>query len=63
VVAAGLILTLIALGRRITGRAREVDALLQRTRDNTGVLFDLPETNRALNSIGETLGKIRAGAQ
>ena len=58
VIAAGLILTLIALGRRITGQAREVDAQLQRTRDNTAVLFGLPETNRTLNRITESLAAI-----
>jgi hypothetical protein len=58
VIAAGLILTLIGLGRRIRSQAREIDTLLQRTRDNTGVLFDLPKTNRALESITESLGGV-----
>lgn len=58
VIAAALILTLIALGRRITGQAREIDTLLQRTRDNTGVLFDLPKINWALGRITKSLGQI-----
>lgn len=59
VIAAALILVLVALGRRITGQAKEVDAKLQAVRDNTAVLFELPKTNRALASITESLGKIR----
>ena len=62
VIAAALILTLIALGRRITGHAREVDLMLQKVRDNTAVLFDLPKTNRAIERITAGLGGLRERA-
>jgi hypothetical protein len=62
VIAAALILTLIALGRRITGQAREADLRLQKVRDNTAVLFDLPKTNRAIEGITERLGELRERA-
>ena len=58
VIAAALILTLVALGRRITGQAREVEFQLQKVRDNTAVLFDLPTTNRAIEAITEGLGQL-----
>ena len=63
VIAAALILTLIALGRRITGQAREVNALLQRVRDNTAGMFDLPKTNRAIETIAEGLHEARERAR
>jgi aspartate/methionine/tyrosine aminotransferase len=63
VIAAALILTLIGLGRRITGQAREVDALLERVRDNTAGLFDLPKTNRTIETIAEGLRDLRDGAR
>ena len=59
VIAAALILTLIALGRRITHQAREVDSQLQQVRDNTAVLFDLPKTNQAIERITEGLAELR----
>jgi hypothetical protein len=62
VIAAALILTLVALGRRITGQAREVEFQLQKVRDNTAVLFDLPKTNRAIERITAGLGGLRERA-
>lgn len=63
VIAAGLILDLIALGRRISGQAREIDALLQRSRENTDVLFEVPDTtNRALGAIAARLRELRETA-
>jgi hypothetical protein len=59
VIAAALILTLIALARRITGQAREVDSKLQQVRDNTAILFELPKTNRAIETITEGLAELR----
>jgi hypothetical protein len=63
VIAAALILTLIALGRRITRQARAVDSQLQQVRDNTAVLFDLPKTNRAIESITEGLAELRGSGR
>jgi hypothetical protein len=51
VVAAGLLLAIIGLARRIARQADEIADLLQSTRQNTAPLFDLGGLNTALDRI------------
>ncbi len=51
VVAAGLLLAIIGLARRIAGQADEIADLLQATRQNTAPLFDLARLNGVLDRI------------
>lgn len=49
--AAGLLLGLIGLARRITRQADEITEALTATRDNTAPLFELLDTNRTVERI------------
>ncbi len=54
-VAAGLLLELIARGRKITRQAREIEAALDAARANTDALFELTTTNSTLQRAAEAL--------
>lgn len=55
--AAGLLLTAIALAKRIARQAGEIEAAIDGARENTGALFDLATTNLALD---QTVRQVRA---
>jgi hypothetical protein len=55
IVAAGLLLELIALGRRIRRQAQEIEAAIDAARENTDALFDVTRTNSALERMVEAL--------
>ena len=59
VIAATLLVTLIALCRRIVGRAEDITRALDGARENTTVLFDLTRTNAAAGSIAADLRAVR----
>ena len=56
-IAAGLLLTIIGLGRRIVRQAGEIEAALDGARENTSPLFAVTETNATLE---RTTGYLRA---
>ena len=56
-IAAGLLLTIIGLGRRIARQARDIEAALDGARENTSPLFAVAETNATLE---RTTGYLRA---
>jgi len=62
VIAASLLLTLIALGRRIIGQAEDITAALDGAREHTDGLYDVRETNAAIESITRSLRTVRTGA-
>jgi hypothetical protein len=59
VVAAALVLTVIALARRIVVQARDIEAALVAARDNTAPLFDIAMMNHALESITRGVRRAR----
>ena len=59
--AAGLLLAIIGLGRRITGQAEDITAALDGTRANTDALFDVARTNLAIDRITRGLRFVRIG--
>lgn len=61
VVAASLLLTLIALGRRIIGQAEDIKTALDGTRENTAALYDVSATNATVESITRSLRTVRTG--
>ncbi len=61
VIAATLLLTLIALGRKIIGQAEEIKAALDATQENTTALYDVSATNGVLESITRSLRTVRTG--
>ena len=61
-IAAGLLLTVIALGRRVAGQADEITAALDGARENTTPLFDVTRTNLAVDTITRDLRTVRTGA-
>jgi len=62
VIAATLLLTLIALGRRIIGQAEEITAALDGAQEHTAGLYDVQATNATLASITRSLRTVRTGA-
>jgi hypothetical protein len=61
VVAAALLLTVIALGRRIVRQADEITVALDGARANTDPLFDVARTNLAIDQITRGLRAVRTG--
>ena len=62
VVAALLLLAIILLARKIAAQAREIEAALDRVRENTNPLFDIANTNYALERIARGLRRLHAEA-
>lgn len=60
--AASLLLTIITLGRRIVRQAGDIAVALDGARTNTGPLFDLANTNFALERIARGLARAREEA-
>ena len=58
-VAALLLLTIIALGRRIARQAGDIVEALDGARENTNALFDVTKTNLALDRITRDLRAVR----
>lgn len=58
-VAASLLLALIALARRVTRQAGEIERTLDAARDNTRVLFDISSVNLALDQLTRELRAVR----
>lgn len=61
VVAAGLLLGIIALARRIVGQAAEIEGAIDGARENTAPLFDLQGLNRTLERVAGGLRASREG--
>jgi hypothetical protein len=59
--AAGLLLAIIGLGRRITRQAHDITAALDGGRANTDALFDVTRTNLAIDRIARGLRRVRTG--
>ena len=59
--AAGLLLAIIALGRRIVRQADDITAALDGTREHTTPLFDVTHTNFAIDRIARDLRAVRTG--
>lgn len=62
-IAASLLLTIIALCRRIVGQAEDITRALDGAREQTDVLFGLSETNAAAGSIAADLRAVREGLE
>jgi len=60
-IAASLLLTIIALCRRIVGQADDITRALDAARENTNGLFDVTRTNAAVASITQDLRAVREG--
>ena len=60
-IAATLLLTIIALGRRIVRQAGEITAAIDGGRENTTPLFDVTRTNSAIDRITRGLRAVRTG--
>ena len=60
-VAATLLVTIIALGRRIARQADEITEALDGAREKTTALFEVTRTNLALDQITRGLRTIREG--
>ena len=60
-VAAILLLTIIALGRRIASQAQDITEALDGARANTDALFDVTGANHALDRITRGLRAVRTG--
>ncbi len=58
-IAAGLLLAIISLGRRITNQASEIEAALDGARESSTALFDLTTTNAALERATGHLRTLR----
>jgi hypothetical protein len=63
VVAASLLVTIIALCRRIVGEAEDITAALDSARERTDVLFALTRTNGAVAGITKDLAAVREGLE
>ena len=59
--AAGLLITIIALGRRIAPQADEITEALDGARRNTEPLFDVTRTNLTIDRITRGLRSVRQG--
>ena len=60
-VAAGLLLEIITRGRRIARQAEEIAATLKRAHGNSTGLFDLTQTNAALEHTVDGVRGLREG--
>jgi membrane-associated phospholipid phosphatase len=58
-VAAALLLTLIALARRIVRQAGEIEEAIDGARENTAALFDLSSVNLSLDQVTRELRAVR----
>lgn len=58
-IAAGLLLTIIMLGRRIVRQAVDITEALDGARENTQALWDVRETNHAADRITRHLATAR----
>jgi len=58
-VAAGLLLTIIALGRRISRQATDITRALDGARANTDALWEVRATNHAVDRITRHLAAAR----
>jgi hypothetical protein len=61
VIAATVILVIIATARRIQRQADDITAALDGARENTTPLFDVTNTNLALDRITRGLRRVRTG--
>lgn len=59
VVAATLLLVVILLARRIVGQARDIENALLASVGNTESLFDLAQTNHALEALSRSVRQLR----
>lgn len=59
--AAALLLTLIALARRIVRQAGEIEEAIDGARENTAALFDLSSVNLSLDQVTRELRTVREG--
>jgi hypothetical protein len=57
--AAGLLLAIIGLGRRIVGQAEDITSALDGARRNTDPLYEVKRTNLALDRINRGLAAAR----
>ncbi len=62
-IAASLLVTIIALCRRIVGQAGDITEALDAAREQTNVLFGLAATNAAVGSITDDLRAVREGLE
>ena len=62
VIAAGLLLTIIGLARRIVRQAGEIEEAIDGARVNTAPLFEVANVNLALDRIVRELRATREGA-
>ena len=62
-IAASLLVTIIALCRRIVGQAEDITRALDGAREQTNVLFGLSDTNAAVDSITADLRAVREGLE
>jgi hypothetical protein len=60
-IAATLLLTIIALGRRIVRQADDITAAIDGAREHTTPLFDVTGTNSAIDRITRGLRAVRTG--
>ncbi|HYF26660.1 MAG TPA: hypothetical protein VD931_13050 [Baekduia sp.] len=58
-IAAGLLLTVIALGQRITRQAQDITRALEGTQRNTQALWEVRATNHAIDRITRRLARAR----
>lgn len=58
-IAAGLLLTIIALGRRITRQAKDITQALEGAHQNTNPLWEVRTTNHAIDRITRHLATAR----
>lgn len=61
-IAAGLLLTIIGLARRIAGQASEIEDAIDAARENTAPLFDISAINLSLDQIARRLHAMREDA-
>ena len=61
IVAAVLLVTIIAVGRRITRQGEAITQALDGARANTEPLFDLTRANLAIDRITRGLRRVRTG--
>jgi len=61
-IAAGLLLAIIGLGRRIVRQAGEIETALDGARENTSALFAVTETNATLDRVTRHLRTVRERA-
>jgi len=59
--AAGLLLAITGLGRRVARQAHDITTALDGARGNTEALFDVARTNLAIDRITRGLRSVRTG--